>query len=174
MSLTSNDLSVLSFILQKPSNSSHETVFNDKASQTDAERMEKELAAIQLAEIKNIDQALEQIKLVCSQFPNHPSPQNNQAQILRLLHKNEQAMEVLDSLIVRFSPAHFPTVLRQAHAQRAWLRLLKDELADARADFQRSFELGNLDAGKMIKRCDPYAAMCNSMLAEVMQKLYSK
>lgn len=145
----------------------------DKICDGDKERNEAEIEAIKMADCKQFDQALKTLEDISNRYPDHPSPLNNQAQILRLLQKNEEAMDILNYILDKYSTDDFPVVLKQTFCQRAWLHLRNGRLHEAKQDFEASLALGNEGARKMLPRCDPYAAMCNAMLCEIMQKQYS-
>jgi hypothetical protein len=63
--------------------------------------------------------------------------------------------------------------MRQVFMQRGWLLMAAHDNYRAQADFQQAALLGAKDAQKMVARCNPYAAMCNAMMAQVMQTYYS-
>lgn len=60
---------------------------------------------------------------------------------------------------------------RQSLVQRGLLRRLSDQEADARADFEKAAALGSEFARKQAVILNPYAALCNKMLSEVINKL---
>lgn len=144
----------------------------DKVNINDPQRIAMEAEAIRKAEAGQLDEALALIDKAINAYPEHPSPRNNRAQILRLLHKDTEALTDLHTTLSLATP-DYPLVQRQAHAQRAWLRMAREELAGAKEDFEAAAALGHPDADRMAVRCNPYAAMCNAMLAQVMQKYYS-
>jgi hypothetical protein len=63
--------------------------------------------------------------------------------------------------------------MRQVFMQRGWLLMAAHDNYRAQADFQQAALLGAKDAQKMVARCNPYAAMCNAMMAQLMQTYYS-
>lgn len=100
---------------------------------------------------------------------------NNKAQILRLLGRDSEALECLN--LVLSNPTIFKnkTVLRQASAQRAWLYFRTGDNETAFKDFECAAKLGCLESKRMAVRCNPYAAMCNQMLHEIIgSTFYSK
>ena len=59
----------------------------------------------------------------------------------------------------------------QAYIQRAMIHLLKENREQSRQDFQKAADLGSSFAKMQLVAMNPYAAMCNKMLSEVMDKL---
>lgn len=59
----------------------------------------------------------------------------------------------------------------QAYTQRAMIYMLKEDKDKARADFQKAADLGSSFAKMQLVAMNPYAAMCNKMLSEVIGKL---
>lgn len=100
----------------------------------------------------------------------YPSIYNNKAQILRLMSREQEALSLLNQLL---SLPNLPTqVLRQSSAQRAWLLFRAGGQEAAFKDFERAGKLGCGESKRMAVRCNPYAAMCNQMLQEIIQSTY--
>lgn len=59
----------------------------------------------------------------------------------------------------------------QAFSQRGLINQLQGKKQQALNDFQEAAKLGSAFAKTMLVQMNPYAALCNQMLAEVMQKL---
>lgn len=59
----------------------------------------------------------------------------------------------------------------QSLVQRGLLRRLSHQEADARADFEKAAALGSEFARQQAVILNPYAALCNKMLSEVINKL---
>jgi len=191
--LTVHDLNVLSFICSNPGtiyiyigvfihldfteNAVQTTTpkFVDKVRPDDNHRIAVEKEAIKNADEHRLDDGLFRINDAVKLYPDHPSPLNNRAQILRLLRQDDEALTDLNAAITSEGGAtDYPLVLRQAYAQRGWLHMARDQLTEAKEDFDKAAELGHPEAAKLASRCNPYAAMCNAMLAQVMQKFYSQ
>lgn len=60
---------------------------------------------------------------------------------------------------------------RQALVQRGLLRRLQGRDDDARRDFAQAARLGSAFARHQLVRMNPYAALCNAMLANAMKQL---
>lgn len=147
----------------------------DKMCDNDNERLALELEAISLAESGRFEEALTAFNALVQQFPHHPSPLNNHAQVLRLLRRDTEALQDLTKAI-NLSPSivdEYPVTMRQVFMQRAWLLMASHENQQAEADFLKAASLGAKDAQKMTARCNPYATMCNAMMVQVMQTYFS-
>jgi Tfp pilus assembly protein PilF len=62
----------------------------------------------------------------------------------------------------------------QAHIQRAMIHQLKGEEESAREDYGKAAEMGSKLAKSQLVALNPYAAMCNQMLGEVMGRLQQR
>lgn len=60
---------------------------------------------------------------------------------------------------------------RQSLVQRGLLHRLMHQDAEARADFEKAAALGSEFARQQAVMLNPYAALCNKMLTEVISKL---
>lgn len=135
---------------------------------------ELEIEAIRLAE-NNPSEALKLVdeiafKLGSDYMRNYPSLWNNKAQILRLLGRTEEAHHLLNQ-ILQIDNLN-KTVRRQASAQRGWLLYRAGDREAAFTDFRRAGELGCGESRRMAAKCNPYAAMCNQMLQEIIQSTF--
>lgn len=106
-----------------------------------------------------------------------PLPTSNRAQILRLLHRDGEAMSALKmAMRLCHNDPHerFAAVLRQASAQTGWLNFKAGRTEEAFAAFETAGRLGCVESRSMATRCNPYAALCNEMLQELLgSKFYS-
>ena len=59
----------------------------------------------------------------------------------------------------------------QAYTQRGLIHRLNEAEEKALEDFTKAAELGSAFAKTMVVQLNPYAAMCNKMLAEAINKL---
>lgn len=60
---------------------------------------------------------------------------------------------------------------RQSFVQRGLLARLQGRYDDSRLDFERAARLGSTFARRQLVLLNPYAALCNRMLADVMAQL---
>lgn len=60
---------------------------------------------------------------------------------------------------------------RQGFVQRGLLARLQGRDNDARRDFERAARLGSKFARRQLVLLNPYAALCNRMLADMMRQL---
>lgn len=136
-----------------------------------------ELLAIQAAGTSNLSRALELIDEAVEKCPEEQraSVYNNKAQILRLQGKTEEALLLLDSAIALLNTNNCDALLRLTSAQRAWIHFRAGRTDAAFKDFQVAGKLGCLESRRMAVRCNPYAAMCNQFMQEILEStFYSK
>ncbi|KAL3862343.1 hypothetical protein ACJMK2_008318 [Sinanodonta woodiana] len=130
-----------------------------------------EIAGVQEAEKGEILNSLEFFGQAIQIAPNFASPYNNRAQALRLNGDVEGAMQDLNKAI-ELSDGR-GTVACQAYTQRALIRRLEGNDDEAKQDLTKAANLGGHFAKQLLVSMNPYAALCNQMLAEVMTKLRS-
>ncbi|XP_050414251.1 tetratricopeptide repeat protein 36 homolog [Patella vulgata] len=138
-------------------------------SQAVLEAKELELQGVQLAETGDIDGALNLFNQAVAKAPEWPSAYNNRAQAYRMKGQNEEALLDLSKAIQLSNGIGKPA--KQAFTQRALLRKLAGNDEDALEDFKKAAQLGNEFAKQQIVAANPYAAMCNAMLGEVIHKI---
>lgn len=139
-----------------------------------------ELLAIQQAEAVKTSLALETINRAIDLCPEdlRASLYNNKAQILRLIGGDEsinEALKLLDSVIKLSGANNNKRVLRLSSAQRAWINFRAGRTEEAFKDFELAGKLGCGESKRMAVRCNPYAAMCNQFMQEILgSTFYSK
>ncbi|XP_056641476.1 tetratricopeptide repeat protein 36 homolog [Diorhabda sublineata] len=129
-----------------------------------------ELEAIQLAEQGDLSKAFDIISRAIEIAPKKPSLYSNRAHILQYMGKCEAAMEDVNIAIKHCTDKHRKT-RSLAHCQRGILYKKLGENELAKTDFEVAAELGNKFAKKQLVELNPYAALCNQMLRQVMDKL---
>ncbi|CAI4231374.1 unnamed protein product [Auanema sp. JU1783] len=172
---TQNDAAVLNAILNPMMPT--DAAGGDKAIPDDApidhpnieESKKTEVLGVKEAEAGNIDKSVELFTQAIELCPVNPSAYNNRAQSFRLQNRNEDALKDLEEAI-RLSNSNGKSGC-QALVQRALLhkRLGNDDAA--REDFQTAADLGSSFAKMQLVALNPYAAMCNQMLAQVFNDL---
>lgn len=149
-----------------------EVELKDEEILSDNENITKkmELEAIQLAENGDLAKAFDVISQAIQIAPSKPSLYSNRAHILQYMGKCEAAMDDVNMAIKHCTDKHKKTS-SLAHCQRGILnkKFGKNELA--KTDFEVAAELGNKFAKKQLVELNPYAALCNQMLRQVMDKL---
>ncbi|XP_078282698.1 tetratricopeptide repeat protein 36 [Rhinoraja longicauda] len=128
-----------------------------------------ELRGVALAESGHIAAALGLFDRAVTIIPHRPSAYNNRAQTLRLKGDTAGALSDLDKA-VELSGGRGWTA-SQALVQRGLLHRLSGSDSEALRDFQQAAGLGNAFARKQVTLMNPYAALCNRMLAEMMANL---
>ena len=81
-----------------------------------------------------------------------------------------RALEDLNKAI-DLSKDHGADAAAQAYTQRGLIHRLNREDKQAYEDFSKAAALGSTFAKSMVVQLNPYAAMCNKMLAEAISKL---
>ncbi|XP_008307199.1 tetratricopeptide repeat protein 36 [Cynoglossus semilaevis] len=130
---------------------------------------ELELRGVSAAEAGDLQAALQLFSQAIQILPQRASAYNNRGQVLRLLGNTAGALQDLDQAI-SLSDGTGRTAC-QALVQRGLLRRLTCQNDAARADFERAAALGSEFARQQAVVLNPYAALCNKMLAEVINKL---
>ncbi|KAL0972679.1 hypothetical protein UPYG_G00193320 [Umbra pygmaea] len=128
-----------------------------------------EVQGVTAAEAGDLHTALERFSQAINILPRKASAYNNRAQARRLQGDTEGAIKDLEQAI-SLSGGVGRTAC-QALVQRGLLLKLSCLDDQARADFQKAAALGSEFARKQIVLLNPYAALCNRMLTEVIGKL---
>lgn len=133
----------------------------------------QELEAIKLAETaRDYSGAKQLLDKVIATCPTYSSAYNNRAQLYRLLGDRDLALADANEAIRHARQKYRPSVLRLALCQRGILRREGGHPEEAFNDFEEAGKLGLEDARKMAVACNPYAKLCNSIVQEMLDKLY--
>ncbi|CAN2387917.1 Tetratricopeptide repeat domain 36 [Pristimantis euphronides] len=133
------------------------------------ESLRRELSGVKAAESGDVKTAVQRFSEAIALLPGRPSAYNNRAQALRLDGDVAGALQDLNRA-VELSTGRGAAV-RQALVQRGLILRLKGNDEAAREDFQRAAQLGSDFARQQLVLLNPYAALCNRMLRDMMQKL---
>ncbi|XP_078615910.1 tetratricopeptide repeat protein 36-like [Branchiostoma floridae x Branchiostoma japonicum] len=128
-----------------------------------------ELLAVQSAENGDIDQALDLFNQAVAVAPDWASGYNNRAQALRLRGDVLGALDDLNKAI-NLSQGKGKAAC-QAFTQRGLINRLEGRDEEALEDFKKAACLGSEFAKTQVVAMNPYAALCNQMLREVIGKL---
>ncbi|KAM6400406.1 tetratricopeptide repeat protein 36 [Rhynochetos jubatus] len=134
-----------------------------------AQIQDLELRGIAAAEAGDLDAALERFGEAIRLLPQRASAYNNRAQALRLRGDVEGALRDLDAA-VRLSRGR-GRAARQSLAQRGLIRRLQERPEEARRDWERAARLGSAFARRQLVLLNPYSALCNQMLGEMLGRL---
>ncbi|GAB6019937.1 Tetratricopeptide repeat protein 36 [Chamberlinius hualienensis] len=129
---------------------------------------ELEISGIKLAE-ENIDAAIEAFTSAIELTPHRASCYNNRAQAYRLQGNDQAALDDLNRAIELSDGKG--SVAAMSLCQRALLERLSGKDEAAQTDFEAAAMLGNSFAKSMTVQLNPYAALCNQMLSQVVKKL---
>ncbi|XP_054458492.1 tetratricopeptide repeat protein 36 isoform X1 [Anoplopoma fimbria] len=130
---------------------------------------ELEIRGVSAAEAGDLQAALQLFSQAIQILPQRASAYNNRAQALRLQGNAAGALGDLDRAISLSGGARRTAC--QALVQRGLLHRLECRGDEARADFEKAAALGSEFARQQAVALNPYAALCNKMLSEVINKL---
>ncbi|XP_068173543.1 tetratricopeptide repeat protein 36 [Antennarius striatus] len=146
---------------------------NDDDSGFDTELLKQvkdlELQGVSAAEAGDLQAALQLFSQAIHILPQRASAYNNRAQALRLRGDTAGALEDLDRAISLSGGAGRTAC--QGLVQRGLLHRLAGKDDEARADFEKATALGSEFARQQAVILNPYAALCNKMLSEVINKM---
>ncbi|XP_062450661.1 tetratricopeptide repeat protein 36 [Rhea pennata] len=128
-----------------------------------------ELQGVSAAESGDVSTALERFGEAIRLLPERASGYNNRAQALRLCGDVAGALRDLDAAI-RLSRGCGRAAC-QSFVQRGLIRRLQAQEEEARRDFARAARLGSAFARRQLVLLNPYAALCNQMLCEMLGQL---
>ncbi|XP_058464038.1 tetratricopeptide repeat protein 36 homolog [Malaya genurostris] len=126
-----------------------------------------ELEAIALTENGNLTDAIELFTKAIEIAPERPAPWNNRAQVYRYSGNESAALHDIEQAL-HLSKRSGRTGCR-AFCQRGILRRKHEDIDGARSDFEKAAKLGSRFARTQLIELNPYAALCNQMLREVMK-----
>ncbi|KAM6312569.1 tetratricopeptide repeat protein 36 [Podargus strigoides] len=128
-----------------------------------------ELQGVSAAESGDLSTALERFGEAIRLLPERASAYNNRAQALRLQGDVAGALRDLDAAI-RLSRGCGRAAC-QSFVQRGLIHRLQAREEDARQDFKRAAQLGSAFARQQLVLLNPYSALCNQMLCEMLGRL---
>ncbi|XP_048418315.1 tetratricopeptide repeat protein 36 [Stegostoma tigrinum] len=130
---------------------------------------ELELQGVSLAESGNVDASVEVFTRAIAIIPERASGYNNRAQSLRLMGDATGAMSDLNKAVELSGGIGRTASL--AFVQRGLLYRLCGQDQEALQDFRQAADLGNRFAKHQVTLMNPYAALCNRMLAKMVANL---
>ncbi|XP_060073370.1 tetratricopeptide repeat protein 36 homolog [Ylistrum balloti] len=128
-----------------------------------------EAEGVDAAEAGDLELSLNKFTLAIQVCPTRGSGYNNRAQALRLKGDIQGALQDLNKAI-ELSEGQGSAAC-QAYTQRGLIFKLEGEDEKALEDFKRAAALGGQFAKQQVVAMNPYAALCNQMLSEVMRKV---
>ncbi|XP_065594398.1 tetratricopeptide repeat protein 36 isoform X2 [Cyrtonyx montezumae] len=128
-----------------------------------------ELQGVSAAESGDVSAAVRRFTEAIRLLPERASAYNNRAQALRLRGDVEGALRDLDTAVLLSRGCG--RAARQSLVQRGLIRRLQNREDDARRDFQRAARLGSGFARQQLVLLNPYSALCNQMLSEMLGRL---
>uniref|UniRef100_A0A182NDC4 TPR_REGION domain-containing protein n=1 Tax=Anopheles dirus TaxID=7168 RepID=A0A182NDC4_9DIPT len=131
------------------------------------ESQRMEIEAIALASEGKLTEALTLLGKSIETAPERPAPWNNRAQVNILLGKEDEAQNDIEEAL-KLSNKSGRTGCR-ALCQRGILKRKNNDVDGAREDFEIAAKLGSKFARTQLIELNPFAALCNQMLREVMK-----
>ncbi|XP_075134914.1 tetratricopeptide repeat protein 36 [Leptodactylus fuscus] len=128
-----------------------------------------ELNGVTAAESGDVKTAVQKFTEAITLLPERPSAYNNRAQALRLQGDVTGALQDLNHAVELSNGKGIAGC--QALVQRGLILRLNGDDEGAREDFQRAAQLGSDFARQQLVVLNPYAALCNRMLRDMVQKL---
>ncbi|XP_029028148.1 tetratricopeptide repeat protein 36 [Betta splendens] len=152
-------------------NQEEELIDDDSGFDTDLLKQVKELETrgVSAAEAGDLCAALQLFSQAVQMLPERASAYNNRAQALRLQGNTAGALADLNRAVSLSSGAGRSGC--QALVQRGLLLRLASQDEEARADFEKAAAMGSEFARQQAVALNPYAALCNTMLSAVINKL---
>ncbi|XP_064029278.1 tetratricopeptide repeat protein 36 isoform X2 [Pogoniulus pusillus] len=128
-----------------------------------------ELQGVTAAESGDVSTALERFGEAVRLLPERASGYNNRAQALRLRGDVAGALRDLDAAI-RLSRGRGRAAC-QSFVQRGLIHRLQGRDEEARRDLEQAARLGSAFARRQLVLLNPYSALCNQMLCEMLGRL---
>ncbi|XP_026761887.1 tetratricopeptide repeat protein 36 homolog [Galleria mellonella] len=143
---------------------------DDDEPSNDAQKESSKFCAegVQLAEAGKFEEALQVLTKGIEVAPGRAAAYNDRAQLLRLMNRDDDAMADLDKAL-QLTEGRKGRARALALCQRGVLLRKRDEGDSARASFTEAAKLGSGFAKKQVVEMNPYAALCNQMLSQVMR-----
>ncbi|KAJ0176817.1 hypothetical protein K1T71_007996 [Dendrolimus kikuchii] len=123
---------------------------------------------VKLAEEGNLEEALQILTKGVEIAPERAAAYNDRAQLLRLMQKDADAMKDIDRAL-QLTEGKLGRARALALCQRGVLLRKQGKDDDARTVFTEAAKLGSSFAKKQVVELNPYAALCNQMLSQVMR-----
>ncbi|XP_050675943.1 tetratricopeptide repeat protein 36 [Leptidea sinapis] len=123
---------------------------------------------VKLAEEGKLEDALELMSTAVLAAPERAGAYNDRAQLLRLMARDDDAMADIDRA-VELSTGTRSRSRALALCQQGVLLRKRGADEDARRAFSEAAALGSSYARKQVVEMNPYAALCNQMLSQVMK-----
>ncbi|XP_043273831.1 tetratricopeptide repeat protein 36 [Venturia canescens] len=124
--------------------------------------------AIEASKNQRFEESLRFFDEAKTKVPQSAAILNDRAQALRLLGRDDEALEDLNLSLGLSKGCGKPGI--QALCQRGILHRCAGRLDEARQDFETAARAGSSFARTQLVNLNPYAAMCNAMLRDINAK----
>ncbi|KAI1297148.1 Tetratricopeptide repeat protein 36 [Halotydeus destructor] len=135
----------------------------------EVEAAKLEVSGVTEAENNNLDKAIELFNDAINLAPSRASGYNNRAQVFQLRGDTQSALNDLNRAI-ELSKGKGKAA-SNAYCQRAMIHRLEGRDEEALSDFKLAAVNGSEFAKSQVVKLNPYAALCNQMLGDMMAKL---
>ncbi|XP_059058426.1 tetratricopeptide repeat protein 36 homolog [Achroia grisella] len=142
--------------------------FDDNEEPSNEESVKICAEGVQLAEAGQYEDALRLLTRGIEVAPDRAAAYNDRAQLLRLMKRDNDAMADLDKAL-QLTEGSKGRARALALCQRGVLLKKLGQGDLARAAFTEAAKLGSGFAKKQVVEMNPYAALCNQMLTQVMR-----
>lgn len=126
------------------------------------------MQGVSLTEAGKLEEAFPLITKAIELAPERAASYNDRAQLLRLMQKDDDAMLDLDCAL-KLTMGKKNRTRALALCQRGVLLRKRGADDEARSTFTEAAKLGSSFARKQVVELNPYAALCNQMLSQVMR-----
>ncbi|XP_072948984.1 tetratricopeptide repeat protein 36 [Epargyreus clarus] len=140
----------------------------DEESTIDEESKSLCAQGVQMAEAGKYQEALDLLNRGVEAAPERAAAYNDRAQLYRLMQKDDEAMADIDRAVL-LTTGKKSRARALALCQRGVLLRKRGADDEARAAFGEAAKLGSGFAKKQVVELNPYAALCNQMLSQVMR-----
>jgi tetratricopeptide (TPR) repeat protein len=131
---------------------------------------ELNMDAITLCDRENgYEQAIQILTDAIKLSPLYAATYNNRAQVYTLMKEYQSAMKDLNQSI-EYSGRHDINTCKQSYIQRGMLNQLMGDSHSALYDFQIAAKLGSTFARRESVRLNPYSALCNQYLTDMLNQ----
>ncbi|XP_038210110.1 tetratricopeptide repeat protein 36 [Zerene cesonia] len=126
------------------------------------------LQGVKLADAGKLEEALKLMNKAIEAAPDRAAGYNDRAQLLRLMQRDDDALLDIDKA-TQLTEGKRTRSRALALCQRGVLLRKRGKNDEARTDFAEAAKLGSSFARKQVVELNPYAALCNQMLSQVMK-----
>ncbi|KAL3320771.1 Tetratricopeptide repeat protein 36 [Cichlidogyrus casuarinus] len=129
-----------------------------------------QLEAIKLAEEGRLEEALKAFDFIVVKFPKFTAAWNDRAQVKVLMQREREAAQDLETAMTLNGPETRCEAIKQVYSQYGLLMLAAGEQEKALESFKKAASMGDAFAKKQLVQLNPYAALCNKYIGDLLKK----